>query len=509
MKQYMIKRLLTNHKFYIYCSLIIFGIIFFTTAIINHYYFRTFAFDYGTYNFVFWDYSHFRVSVCPIYPDKTMTFLQDHFSFTLMYFIPIYWLLNWLTGTYTLLIIQTTLILLSGWIVYRLIVLKTGEAWLGLAALLYYFLLQGRYSTFTGDVNIAVISACMVPFFIYFFETKRYFATSIIFVLALFSRENMPVWFIFILFILMIWHRKEKRVLFICSIYIVSSIIFFVVLFKFFIPLFETPEKTYNLFNYSALGANPSSAIIFILKHPVEVFRMFFENHLGQQEYNGVKLEFYRVYLVSGGFVLFYRPQYFIWFIPIVAQKMLNDFPIRWGIEWYYSIEVVTILPLTVFIILSEIKSSKLKYVLAAAVCILALKVTINKTNPENRKMAWWGTVKENIFDKNFFKSEFDVKKAHDYLKLIPADAKVSATERIIPQLSQRQYIYNFPKVSDAEYIVAMSAGNHYYPLNNEEFSNEISKYRSNPDWNILVNENSLLILKKKHLCFYNRSTLL
>jgi len=142
MKQYIRNRIFFNHKYYIYLTLIIFGIIFYTTAIANHYYFRTFAFDYGTYNFMFWNYSHFHVNECPIYSHNSMTFFIDHFSFTLMYFIPIYWLLNWLTGTYTLLIIQTTLILLSGWVVYRLVIVKTGEVWLGLCALLYYFIFK-------------------------------------------------------------------------------------------------------------------------------------------------------------------------------------------------------------------------------------------------------------------------------------------------------------------------------------------------------------------------------
>ena len=88
-----------------YLVLIVFGILLFTMGILNHYYFRTFTFDYGNYNFAFWDYSHFRISPMPTYPGKG-NFLQDHFSFTLMYFVPVYWMLNWITGTYTLILIQ-------------------------------------------------------------------------------------------------------------------------------------------------------------------------------------------------------------------------------------------------------------------------------------------------------------------------------------------------------------------------------------------------------------------
>ena len=36
--------------------LIFFGIILSTMGILNHYYFRTYTYDYGNYNFAFWDY---------------------------------------------------------------------------------------------------------------------------------------------------------------------------------------------------------------------------------------------------------------------------------------------------------------------------------------------------------------------------------------------------------------------------------------------------------------------
>jgi len=116
--------------------LIFFGIILFTMGITNHYFFRTYTFDYGNYNFAFWDYAHFRISPMPTYPGN---FLQDHFSFTLMYFVPLYWLLNWLTGTYTLILIQTSLIMIAAWYTYQLIRLKSDNIWLGAGVLFYYF----------------------------------------------------------------------------------------------------------------------------------------------------------------------------------------------------------------------------------------------------------------------------------------------------------------------------------------------------------------------------------
>jgi uncharacterized membrane protein len=488
---------LQNKKFLLTLILFVFGSILLLAPITNHYYFRSFAYDYGIYNFAFWDYAHFHISNCPVYVNTNMSYLQDHFSLCLMFLVPFYWLMNWLTASYTLLILQTAIILLSGWAVYRLVTIKTGDEWLGISALLLYFLLYGRYATLSCDCNIAVFAACLVPLFLYFFESERYLFAILIFLLAILSKENMSIWFIFIIPVIMIWHRKNKKVLAICGALIILSILYFIVLFKVFIPMLETPEKSYGTFNYSVLGITPTQVLLFIFKHPIETLKLLFVNHSGNPEYDGVKFEFYYVYLISGGFILFYRPQYLLWFIPIVGQKMFNDIPLRWSIETYYSIELVTLLPVAVFLTISEIKQKKWQYRLAVIICILTITITGVKLNPSNREIGWGGTGKENIFDQKFFKSKIDLKKTYQYLKLIPPGARVSASQSIVPHLAQRKKIYCFPKVNDAEYL-AVFIEKDAFPLTQPEFYNELSKYISNPQWKVVVKEFPFLLLKRE-----------
>ncbi len=365
-----------------YFILFLFGVLILFMGITNHYFFRCFVFDYGNYNFAFWDYSHFRLSSMPTYPGN---FLQDHYSFLLMYFVPVYWLLNWLTGTYTLIIIQNALILIAAWYTYKLIKLKTENFWLSAGVLVYYFVLLGRYSTFASDVNLAVMSACFIPVFLYYFELRKFFISLVILILSLLSRENIPIWFIFIFIVLIIQHRNEKKAVIFSLLGLAFSMLYFIILFKILIPAVESDEKQFTLFNYAALGAGPGEALSFVLHNPIETVKMFYMNHLEKPEYDGIKTEFYLVYLISGGMVLLLRPQYLIWFIPIVAQKVLNDAPIRWGILTYYSIEVVTLLPLSVFLAIASLKSRKLQTGLTIAVCVAALSMTIHKMNRANR----------------------------------------------------------------------------------------------------------------------------
>ncbi len=475
--------------------LTVFGALMIFMGVMNHYYFRSFVFDYGNYNFAFWDYSHFRISDIPTYPGN---FLQDHYSFLLFYFAPLFWLFNWLTGTYTLILIQNALIIVAAWYSYKLVKLKSENLYLGAGVVLYYFLLLGRYSTFACDTNLAVMSACFIPIFLYYFEIKKYIVSSIILVLSLLSRENIPIWFIFIFIVLIIQHRKDKKAVAFCTGGILLSILYFILLFKVLIPSVESAEKQFTLFNYAALGADPGEALKYVLTHPIETINLFFTNHLDNPALDGIKTEFYLVYLISGGFVLFYRPQYLIWFIPIVAQKVLNDAPIRWGILTYYSIEVVTLLPLSVFLTLASVKPKKWQNGLTILVCLAALSTTIYKMDRGNRVVPEkFRPEKEKFFYKGFYKTNYNLKETHRILNQIPKDAKVSASEDFFTHLSQRFHIYFFPKVNDAEYIV-FSVFDDYFNIPHAENEAYRNKYLTSNEWEIIAQEFPVFLLKKR-----------
>ena len=478
--------------------MLIFGTLFYTTFIANHYYFRTYTFEYANYNFAFWDYSHFHISANPLYYVWNIgqrTFLQDHFSFLLMYLVPVYWLLNWLTGSYTLVIIEVTLILVSAWCTYRLIKLKTNDEWLAVISVLYYFLLQGHYSSFSSDCNLYTMAFCLVPIFILCFELRKYITALILLIMILFSREDMSLVFVFIFIILGIWHWKEKKIVGYCMAGILISIVYFILLFKVFIPMVETSQAHYELFQYSALGNTPWEAFLHCIRHPIDTFKLLYQNQLTKHSYDGVKREFYMVYLISGGLLLFLRPRYLIWFIPILAQKEFNDTPARWGIIGYYCDGIITLLPISIFLIISIVKIKWIRYSISAVVCILALSVTYYKMNPNNRA-DWDDTGKENIFAPGFFHPKYDAKKIHDDLKLIPCDAKISASSSILPHLSQRRYAYNFPDVEDAEYIAIFTFKDNYL-TDESTYSKMLNSYISNPAWKIIAYDSPFMLLKK------------
>ncbi len=460
----------------------------------NHYFFRTYTFDYGGYNFAFFDFAHLRNSISPVYQEQ-MKFIQDHVSFTLIIFVPLYWLLSWLTGTYTLLFIQTLIILFGAWGVYKLVELKSNSKILPVLAGLYYFLILGRWTTFISDCNFAIMASSIVPVFMYYFEKRKWIPAALSFLFILTTREDMALWTLFIGLFFLVEYRKEKMARWASLLVVFVSLAYFIVVFKVFIPAIETPERVFRLFNYSVLGEGPSEALIFMIKHPLKTLSLLFTNWSGDPLYNGVKAEFYLVYLLSGGLLLFLRPKYLLLFIPILAKKMLNDDPIRWSVELYYSIEFVSILPVAVYLIIASLRNKKLQTNLGLLVCTVTLFMTMIKFNYTKRAIPWWSDPKYSFHKTEMYSSGFNTSRVHDLINEIPETAIVSASNKILPHLAFREKIYFFPKVEDAEYLVVFTENN-IFPLNQEEFNQEMEKYLNSTDWEIIAEEEPLLILR-------------
>jgi hypothetical protein len=466
----------------------------------NHYYLRTYAFDFTAYNFAFYDYAHLRISPCPIYLfPYNVTFLQDHFSITLMLFAPLYWLLGWLTGTYTLLIIQWAIVIIGARATYQLILLKTNDNHLSLMGALYYFLLLGRYTSAAGDCNLAIMGSAFVPVFLYYFEKEKTTATFLCFLLLIFNREDYALWLIFICGFLMILHRGNKPKFKRAALLFLLSVLFFFVIFQWIIPALEDENKKYTLFNFAVLGKTPAEALAFVFQHPVQAFKLLYTNHSGSNYYDGIKQEFYWVYFLSGGFLLLYRPWFLLPFIPIVAKKMYNDDPLRWSMESFYSIEIVSLMPVLAFIIIARFSSQTLKLVLAWALCFCAVVVTgVELTKPAEQHKALLGdTRKSNFLDGSFYTSDYDVKEVYKAMELIPDTAVVCASGKISQHLAFRKKIYYFPRIDDAQYVFVIKK-NDNWPISQERIDTLIHELRTKQDFETLVDKPDFWLLRKK-----------
>jgi len=493
----MIKRWKINHNVILLVTLLFFAAVYTTQVVVNHYFFRSYAMDYGFYNQAMWDFAHFRTNANTVIEPILSNFFQIHTGFTLVWLVPVYWILEPVFGSYTLLIIQNLFIILGGYATYLLIKRKTGNFIIALLAFIHFNLIWGHYSALAADYIDTTVASSMVPAFLLFFDRKKYIPASLTFLFVITCKENMPIWFIFISLMLLIVYR-EKQMRFAALGFGIFSILYLIFLFKVLIPYYEDPALPYWGFAYSALGKNPQEALLFILSHPWKSFMLLFENHLNDPSFNGIKAEFYKVFLLSGGLLIIRRPVYILMFIPIIAQKMLNDLFIRWGILGFYSIEVVSVLTLAAFLATISIRISWIKYGLYIFLCLSTLTVTVTKM--ERRVSFWYDPAKENLLSRSFYECDIPVKEIKKQIrKFVPEESPMVASQNLVPHFATRKKIHMFPYVHEAGYIVILK-GSNTYPLDRKTFDAEIQKYRDDKGWKSVLEDNYLLILKKNDL---------
>lgn len=462
-------------------------------VILNHYFHRTFAYYYGVYNFAFWDYAHLQSSPIPVLFDGTnSTFLQDHFSLLFIVLAPLYWVTAPLFGTYTLLLLQWLAIAAGGAFTYKLIAEKYHQWWTAIAAMLCYFFYYAKFSAYMADCNLAIIGSSLIPVFFYYFELQKPRGLYFIFILLLIIREDFSLWLFFVGVFLLIVHRKNPLKRKSAAIISLSSLLFFIALFSWIIPSLESETKTFALFNYVALGEGPGAALLFIFQHPIRSVELLFINHSAGPEWDGVKVKFYLLFGLSGGFLLITRPAYLICLIPLIAKKMYNDDPFRWGYESYYGIEVASILPVLLFSVIAEQRWLKPSHLTTAVFAAGMAGAVYGFHDFQNVHVF----NKIEFYTKDFYRRDYpeDLKKV---LADLPADAAVSASSRLLPHLAYRQKIYFFPMIKDADYV-CLSVYGDTWPASVEEYEAKIAELRGN-GWQDFYASGNALILKRMH----------
>ncbi|HLG03007.1 MAG TPA: DUF2079 domain-containing protein [Bacteroidia bacterium] len=488
-------RLPTSASYVVPLILLFFGALYFLIPALNHYFFRSYCYDYAVYNQAFYDYAHFRINANTVIDPPLNNFMQIHVSFLLMVLSPLYWIFNWIAGTYTLLLIQAILITAGGYAVYLLIKEQTEDKWLSILALLHYFLLQGHFSALAADYIDTTVGASLVPVYLLFFFRKRVFPALIFFILVIITKENFALWLIFISLTVLILKRTDRFFIRWSGFFLAVSCCYLIIIYPWLVKYFEDPQRPYWGFSYSALGKNLSEAFYYVLSHPVKAIELLFFNHTGEPENDFVKAEFYIVTLLSGGVLILRKPILLIPLIPIIAQKMYNDNWLRWSILSFYSVEIVSILSICVFISIAAFRQQTARRILGLLVVCSTAFVTVFKLSALENET--YHPAKENIFSADFYSCNVPARHIHKALKLIPQDASVAATDRLVPHLAYRRNVHCFPYLRDSEYIAMLSKSS-AYPYRPDQISEQINKLIRDPAWETIYNDDYLRIFKLK-----------
>lgn len=475
--------------------LLFFCIIFCLISLVNHYNYRTYAFDLGIYNNCLYQYGHFHKNHYPYLHSMFTNFLSDHFSLYTVILSPLYYIF----GTPTLLLIQIISILFGSVGVYKIVKIKSESLFLPEIAMIHYLCFFGIYSALSFDYHDNVVSAMLMPWFLYYFNTNKVKHTILFAILIVIGKENMPIWLSFVCFGLFILFFKDKSKRNLALIIAITSIIYMIIIIKLIMPAMDpmVAKNGYDAFHYSVLGTNSNEIISNLTHQPLKIFNAFFTNHLEYlPELAKIKSELYICLIYSGGILLLFKPQYLIMLIPIIAQKVLNDDFGKWGINYHYSIEFTPIIVIGFYDVLMNTKIKKIRLFLAIIGCLLTMYVT--KVKIGNRFSLYYNKINTSFYIKEHYQCEFDKKEVKRVMKLIPENANLSSLSVFAPHLSFRKNIYQYPDVHDAEYVLlAASTTNSAFPLTGDKLKVKIQEFIESPNWDTISSSNGIYLFKK------------
>lgn len=484
-----------SERWFFRVSFFVFALIFASITFVNHYCFRTAAYDLGINNNAIYDYAHFRWNDCMLMQPQFTNVLSDHFTLIPIIVSP----LSWIFGSYTMLIVQWVAVLFGGYGVYVFFKRKSTKTYLPVLAMIYFFSIWGIYTALAFDYHDNVIAAMLVPWFINYFDKQSWKPAIVFYIQILISKENMALWMVLLTPALGLMYWKDKKQVGRGFLFGGIALIYFSVIVGLVIPALANAQRGYNHFRYAALGDNYGEALATIFTRPVYAIETLFKSTYPNNQYHGLKEGLFRLLLYSGVWALFVRPQYLIMLLPIFAQKLYSNDYGKWGIYAQYSIEFVPILSIAVFDALNRINKPRITYALATVSIGMAIGANIDAF--ENKHLDWFDDDTIQFYSEGHYKQSFDIGEMHKALEIVPDDptVKVSAQSFLVPHLCFRDYIYHYPYVSDADYVILAIDPKNTYPIFGvDAMIDSLDAYRHKPNWEVLYDKNSTVIARRK-----------
>lgn len=179
------------------------SILYATLSVVRHNHFQSGGFDLGLYDQAVWQYSRFQY---PYNTVKERFILGDHLTLTLPLLAPLFWIWN---DVRILLIFQAVWISFSTIAIYKLVKLRGFSSFTAISLSAIYSLFYGIQYGLFFDFHPVLLATGLIPWMLYFLESKRtkLFFLSLILLVA--TQENMGLALVSLGFLYIF--RKEYR----------------------------------------------------------------------------------------------------------------------------------------------------------------------------------------------------------------------------------------------------------------------------------------------------------
>ena len=406
-------------------GVVLFALVFGSLGVMNHRNFGTWSYDMGIYDQGFWLLSRGEQFMSV----RGMNFWGHHFNVIAFAFAPAYWLG---AGPEFLYVVQAIALALGAVPTYLIARDKLQSPWMGLLfAVVYLMYAPMQWISWAMFHPEALV---ITPFlFAWWFGTKErwgwFFAMVL---LALSTREDVALAVIMLGFVLAIYLRRApdyRRVLKRCGATVLLAGLWYVVATRLVLPLNnDGKEPFYITYFYGNYGNDTVEILKTIVTHP---------NRVVHDAVQHDRVVFYKQMSWPVGWVYLANPLGLLMALPQLLASVIGLSPYARMIRYQYT--SVMIAPMIIASIHGAHTLLRLKVMRTLLpIWLLLCSYTTN--------VAWSPSPLGE--DANFYYWSHDHPR-HDSLRkaltFIPDDASVTASYQLLPHLSQRREVYDWP----------------------------------------------------------------
>lgn len=165
--------------------IVLLTVLYATLSVVRHNHFQSTATDLGIYDQAVWQYSKF---IWPYNTVKDRFILGDHLTLTLPILAPFFWVWN---DVRVLLVLQAAWVMCSVFAVYQLVRVRKFSPTAALCLSVVYSLFYGIQYGIFFDFHPVLLAVGLIPWMLYFLETKRTKLFIGALIALLLTQENM------------------------------------------------------------------------------------------------------------------------------------------------------------------------------------------------------------------------------------------------------------------------------------------------------------------------------
>lgn len=342
----------------------------------------------------------------------------------------------------------------------------------GVAFAALYLAYPELQAAVTYDFHAVTLSAAFLMFALYFMLSRNTVGLFIACLLALSTKEEMPVDIAMIGLCIVVFQKRWR----VGGAIVVVSVLWLgmaLAVMHAASPLGHSPTAS----RYAYLGASPGKAALYLLTHPVQIIRGHVLDSGG--------IYYLRSLFSPAAYLPFLSPLTLVIAAPAIGINILSSDPTMRSGLYHYNADIVPVLIFSAIMSVAYLSDAagwlaekampvvrarvsataawargvRAQHVANAALAALVLIVLIFGAH-EQLDHGYLPVSKGFAWPQETAHAEL----ANAFLKLIPADASVSAQSDLVPHLSHRRFVYLYPYMASASDYVFLDVTSNLYP---------------------------------------------